>query len=181
MGWGLGRGGGGGKGTFIRELCRFIKKGSGCGCNYADPVPLYVRSADLGSEMSLAERRGVIEPAPGWDLFVYHRMVSVGLRPAPAPLGQANKFSLGLSWRWQEDRAGCFVWALYDFSPPFLSLKRNVIIRAFVVSTGASEKKKSKKKKSKKNIYIPKRGVTVPAGEVRRGWAGGPLSPEEWS
>lgn len=75
----------GGKGTFIRELCRFIKKGSGCGCNYADPVPLYVRSADLGSEMSLEESRGGTEPAPGWDLFVYHRMVSVGLRPAPAP------------------------------------------------------------------------------------------------
>lgn len=97
-----------------------------------------------------------------------------GSGPHQLPLSQANKFSLGLSWRWQEDRAGCFVWALYDFSPPFLSLKRNVIIRAFVVSTGGSERRKKKKK-------IPKRGVTVPAGEVRRGWAGGPPSPEERS
>lgn len=69
-----------------------------------------------------------------------------GSGPHQLPLSQANKFSLGLSWRWQEDRAGCFVWALYDFSPPFLSLKRNVIIRAFVVSTGGSERRKKKKK-----------------------------------
>lgn len=58
LGWGLGRGEGGGgeEGTFIRELSRFIKKGSGWGCNYADPcAPVCVRRADFGSEMSSAE------------------------------------------------------------------------------------------------------------------------------
>lgn len=85
MGWGLGRGDGGGRGRLLGNYVGLLKRGAAVAVIMQILVPLCVRSADLGSEMSLAERRGVTEPGLGWDFFVYQRMVSLGLWPPPDP------------------------------------------------------------------------------------------------
>lgn len=71
MGWGLGRGDGGGRGRLLGNYVGLLKRGAAVAVIMQILVPLCVRSADLGSEISLAERRGVTEPGLGWDFFVY--------------------------------------------------------------------------------------------------------------
>lgn len=71
MGWGLGRGEGGGRERLLGNYVGLLKRGAAMSVIMQILVPLCVRSTDLGSEMSLTERRGVTEPGLGYDFFVY--------------------------------------------------------------------------------------------------------------